>query len=173
MGPTGVRRSSNGGASFAAVNASIALGRRHGKQRKVALSSFNLARGAELAGGAIFAFGSDVLESTNGGGSWTLLPRPLPRRPGECHLLRQPHDGLRGVRWPSVLHQQSWPALARTAVGKRAQANVGSIAQISFSNAEDGSVLGKLQGEEDVMMRTEDGSAAFQLRQVIDFRSGP
>lgn len=81
IGPRGVRRSTDAAASFNSVNATIVAGRRHGKPRKVKLSSFNLSGGAQLAGGAIFAYGEDVLESTNGGSRWTLIPRPLPKHP--------------------------------------------------------------------------------------------
>jgi photosystem II stability/assembly factor-like uncharacterized protein len=169
VGPTGVRRSTNGGASFASVDASIALGRRHRKLRKVALSSFNLSRGAELAGGAIFAFGSDVLESTDGGSGWTLLPRPLPRRPVSAISFVSPTTGYevsdgrlfftgnRGRRWREILSVNV--------------ANVDSIGQLSFSSARDGFVLGELQGEEDVIMHTEDGGATW-APQVIGFPLG-
>ena len=89
-GARGVRRSTNAGASFAEVNATVLMRRAHHRARKVKLSNFDLSGGAQIAGGAIFAYGSDVLESTDGGAHWTLIPRPLPNACGRRDLLRQP-----------------------------------------------------------------------------------
>jgi photosystem II stability/assembly factor-like uncharacterized protein len=63
IGPRGVRRSSDGGNTFAAV--------RSGGIAKAAL------RDADVARGAVFAYGSKVFYvSTNGGTSWKTVKRP-------------------------------------------------------------------------------------------------
>jgi photosystem II stability/assembly factor-like uncharacterized protein len=169
LGPTGVRRSTNSGASFAPVNARIAVGRRHGKERKVALSSFDLSRGGEIAGTAMFAFGKDVLESTNGGSSWALVPRPLPQHPVTAIAFVSPTTGYevadgrmfstrnRGRGWKEILSVDA--------------ADVGSMVQISFSNASDGYVLGQLQGNENILMRTENGGATW-TPEILGFPMG-
>jgi photosystem II stability/assembly factor-like uncharacterized protein len=80
-GPRGVRRSTNAGGRFASVNATVVMSRAHGKKRRMRLSSFDLSGGAQIAGTAMFAYGQDVLESTDGGAHWALIPRPLPKHP--------------------------------------------------------------------------------------------
>lgn len=169
LGPTGVRRSTNSGASFAPVNARIAVGRRHGKERKVALSSFDLSRGGEIAGTAMFAFGKDVLESTNGGSSWALVPRPLPQHPVAAISFVSPTTGYEiadGRMFFTRNRGRSWREILSVDV-----ANIGSIVQISFSNASDGYVLGQLQGKEDILMRTENGGATW-TPEILGFPLG-
>jgi photosystem II stability/assembly factor-like uncharacterized protein len=62
IGPRGVRRSTDGGNTFAGVGGAI---RRASLQR------------ADVARGAVFAYGSKLLfVSTNGGGSWSAVKRP-------------------------------------------------------------------------------------------------
>jgi photosystem II stability/assembly factor-like uncharacterized protein len=169
IGPTGVRRSTNSGASFAPVNAKIAVGRRHRKVRKMALSSFDLSRGGEIAGTATYVFGKDVLESMNGGGSWVLVPRPLPQHPVSAISFVGPTTGYEisdrrmfftrngGRSWREILSVDA--------------ANVGSMVQISFSSATDGYVLGQLQGNENVLMRTENGGATW-APEILGFPLG-
>jgi photosystem II stability/assembly factor-like uncharacterized protein len=159
VGPRGVRRSTNSGASFGSVNATIVTGRRHGKVRKVKLSSFALARGGEVAGTAIFAYGSDVLESTNGGGHWTLIPRPLPKRPVAAISFVNPTTGYeasagrlffthdRGLHWKEIL-----------SVGSPVNDEGG---QLSFGNVSDGYVLRPFDGGPNIPLRTEDGGRTW------------
>jgi photosystem II stability/assembly factor-like uncharacterized protein len=65
IGPRGIRRSSDGGNSFAGVRGKIA---------RTSLQH------ADLARGAVFAYGPHALYvSTNGGGSWSAVKRP-PRK---------------------------------------------------------------------------------------------
>lgn len=169
VGPRGVRRSTNSGASLAPVNAKIAIGRRHHKVHKVALSSFDLSRGGEIAGTAMFAFGEDVLESTNNGGSWKLVPRPLPKHPVAAFSFVSPTTGYEisdrrmfftrngGRSWKEILSVDA--------------SNIGSMVKISFSSATDGYVLGRLQGSENVLMRTENGGATW-TPEILGFPLG-
>jgi len=169
LGPTGVRRSTDAGASFTPVNGVVSIGRQHGKKRKVALLSFNLDHGAEIAGTAIFAFGKDVLESTNGGSNWTLVPRPLPRHPVTAISFVSPTTGYeisdrrmfftgnRGRSWKEILSVDA--------------SNVDSLVQLSFSSAADGYVLGQLQGNDNVLMHTENAGATW-TPEILGFPLG-
>jgi photosystem II stability/assembly factor-like uncharacterized protein len=169
LGPTGIRRSTDSGASFAPVNGRIAIGRRHGKERKESLSSFDLSHGGEIGGTAMFAFGNDVLESTNDGRSWTLVPRPLSQHPVTAIAFVSPTTGYvvsdgrmfftgnRGHSWREILSVDT--------------ADVESMLQLSFSNASDGYVLGQLQGKDNVLMRTENGGATW-TPEILGFPLG-
>jgi len=78
IGPTGLRRSTDSGASFAPVGGAVVLGRtRHGRVLRRRLSAFPLFSGAQMAGSAVVAWGDEAIESTDGGAHWTLIPRPL------------------------------------------------------------------------------------------------
>ena len=159
LGPTGVRRSTNAGASFAAVNATIVTGHKHGKPVKVKLGNFKLSGGAEIAGSAIFAWGSDVLESTNGGSSWTLIPRPLPKQtvsgvsfvsPSTGYEISAGHlffTGDSGRKWKEV--------------NSLGTSSIGGAAGISFSSASDGYVLSKFKGAGAFPLRTENGGRTW------------
>jgi photosystem II stability/assembly factor-like uncharacterized protein len=159
VGPRGVRRSTNSGASFASVNATIVTGRRHGKARKVKLSNFDLSRGGEVVGTAVFAYGSDLLESTNGGSSWTLIPRPLPKHSATAISFVNPTTGYeasdgrlfftsdRGRHWKEIL-----------SVGSPVDDEGG---QLSFGSASDGYVLRPFDGGPSIPLRTENGGRTW------------
>jgi len=156
IGPTGVRRSTNAGASFAADSATIVTGHTHGKPVKVKLANFNLSGGAELAGTAIFAWGSDVLESTNGGSRWTLIPRPLPKH------------AVSGVSFVSAStgYETSAGHLFFTNDSGRKWRELNSlgtsaIGGVSFSSASDGYLLSKFNGAGPFPLRTENGGRTW------------
>jgi photosystem II stability/assembly factor-like uncharacterized protein len=158
IGPKGVRRSSNGGASFAAVNATIVTGSQHGRPVKSKLASFNLSGGGQLAGRAVFAFGSDVLESTNGGGRWTLIPRPLPKRPVTATSFVSPTTGYEsssGRLFFTRNSGRSWKEIL--SLGSPA---IGGAGGLSFSSASTGYVLAKFAGKE-LPLRTADGGRTW------------
>lgn len=160
IGPKGVRRSTNAGASFGSVSATIVTGRVHGKVKKTKLASFNLSGGGQVAGSAVFAFGSDVLESTDGGGHWTLIPRPLPKRPVSAISFVSPTSGYeisagklfftgnRGRTWKPIL------AVGSSQIGAGA-------AGLSFSSAADGYVLCRFDGGRSIPLRTENGGRTW------------
>ena len=77
VGPTGLRRSTNSGASFAPVSGSVVLGKKKGRVQRRRLSAFPLFSGAQSVGGAMFAWGDEAIESLDGGAHWKLVPRPL------------------------------------------------------------------------------------------------
>jgi photosystem II stability/assembly factor-like uncharacterized protein len=169
LGPTGVRRSTNAGVSFASVNATISMGRRHGKKRKAPLSSFDLSRGGEIAGTAMFAFGKDVLESTNDGGAWTLVPRPLPRHPVTAISFVSPTTGYEISDRRMFLTRnrgRSWKEILSVDVS-----NIASMTQLSFSSASNGYVLGQLQGSDNILMRTENTGATW-TPEILGFPVG-
>jgi photosystem II stability/assembly factor-like uncharacterized protein len=75
IGPRGVNRSTDGGSSFTSVNSKVVLApRRSTTVGKLALAS------SETVGGTVFAWGrSGLFESSNGGGTWKLIPAPSPK----------------------------------------------------------------------------------------------
>ena len=169
IGPNGVRRSTNAGASFGPVATGVVTGHRHGRPIRAKLSSFDLSRGAQLADGAVLAYGRDMLESTDGGGSWTLIPRPLTKHPVTAIAFVSPTTGYvtsdgsmfftrdRGRSWRQILSVDA--------------SDVDSIVQLSFSSASDGYVLGQFDGSSDVLERTEDGGATW-TPEILPFTLG-
>jgi photosystem II stability/assembly factor-like uncharacterized protein len=159
IGPKGVRRSTNGGASFAPLNATIGTAAQHGRPVKSKLASFNLARGGQIAGSAVFAFGSDVLESTNGGGRWTLIPRPLANHPVTAISFLSPSTGYEissgrlfftrnsGRRWKEILSLGS--------------SGIGGAAGLSFASPTTGYVLANFAGAGKLPLRTADGGRTW------------
>lgn len=159
IGPKGVRRSTNAGASFASVNATIVTGQQHGKAVKSKLASFNLSGGAQIAGTAVFAFGSDVLESTNGASRWTLIPRPLPKRPVTAISFVSPTTGYEissGRMFFTRNSGRSWKEIL--SVGS---SGIGAAAGLSFSSASTGYVLSKFNGAGKYPLRTTDGGRTW------------
>ena len=93
IGPKGVRRSTNSGASFAAVDARVVLGRSHGKVHSVRLSSLDLTGGGATVpvtgtSNTVAAAGqSGIFESTDGGLNWKPIPPPESHGFGEAIAL--------------------------------------------------------------------------------------
>jgi photosystem II stability/assembly factor-like uncharacterized protein len=169
IGPSGVRRSTNAGASFGPVETSVVTGHRHGKPVRAKLSGFDLSRGAQLADGAVFAYGKDVLESTDDGGSWTLIPRPLAKHPVTAIAFVSPTTGYvtsDGSMFFTRNRGRSWRQIVSIDT-----ADVDSIVQLSFSSASDGYVLGQFDGANDVLERTEDGGATW-TPEILPFTLG-
>jgi photosystem II stability/assembly factor-like uncharacterized protein len=159
IGPKGVRRSTNAGASFASVNATVLTGRQHGRTTKSKLASFNLSGGAQTAGTALFAFGSDVLESTNGGSRWSLIPRPLPKRPVTAISFVSPSTGYEissGRLFFTRNSGRNWKEIL--SVGS---SGIGAPAGLSFSSASTGYVLSKFSGAGKFPLRTSDGGRTW------------
>jgi photosystem II stability/assembly factor-like uncharacterized protein len=76
VGPAGIRRSADSGASFSTVDQRLVVGRRHGRPLRKTISSLAL-EGAQQNGGVSLAYGSQLIESSDAGASWKLIPRPL------------------------------------------------------------------------------------------------
>jgi photosystem II stability/assembly factor-like uncharacterized protein len=159
VGPTGLRRSTNGGASFAAVTGSVVLGRRHGKAQRRKLSAFPLFGGAQLAGGAMFAWGDEAIESTNGGAAWKLIPRPLAKGSIEGLSFVSPSTGYVISRQRLFFTRnagRTWKEI--DSLGTEA---IGGQGGLSFSSAADGYVLARFDGLENVLLRTSDGGRTW------------
>lgn len=78
-GPKGIRRSTDAGANFALVDATLVVGHGHGKPLTSKLSSEDLSSGAEAVGGTLFAYGPErLVESTDGGVGWSVVRPPAP-----------------------------------------------------------------------------------------------
>ena len=160
-GRRGVRRSTNAGSSFASVNATIVTGRTHRRKRTVKLSNFDLSRGAQLAGAAIFAYGNDVLESTDGGSRWTLIPRPLPKHPVSAISFVSPTTGYEssdGRLFFTASAGRSWREIL--SIGA---ASPDAPGQMSFSSALKGYVHIPFAaaGAANVLLRTENGGRSW------------
>ncbi len=159
LGPKGVRRSTNSGASFASVNASIVISHKHGKAIKTKLSTFDLSGGAQLVGTAIFAWSAELLESTNGGTSWTLIPRPLPKRTISSVSFISPTTGYvvsSGRLFFTRNSGRNWREIV--SVGTSA---IGGAQGLSFSSASDGYLLSKFHGAGKFPLRTENGGRSW------------
>ena len=160
-GPKGVRRSTNGGASFRTVNATIVTGFKHGRKRTVKLSNFDLSGGAQLAGTAMFAYGKDVLESTDGGVRWTLIPRPLPGRTVAAISFVSPTTGYEtsaGRMFFTSNRGRSWREILSVGAS-----NEDAPGQMSFSSALDGYVRVPVDvpGYSNILLRTESGGRSW------------
>jgi photosystem II stability/assembly factor-like uncharacterized protein len=159
-GPRGVRRSTNAGASFTTVNASVVT-RSHGRRRKVRLSSFDLSGGAQIAGAAVFAYGSDVLESTDAGDHWTLLPRPLPGHPVSAISFLSPSTGYETSAGRMFFTDNRGHSF--TEIRSIGAASVNAPGQMSFSSPAKGYVHVPFDsaGAANVLLRTENGGRSW------------
>jgi photosystem II stability/assembly factor-like uncharacterized protein len=103
IGPRGVRRSTDGGNTFAAVHGAIA---RASLQR------------ADVARGAVFAFGPKVLfVSTNGGGSWSAVKRPTRKSLRTVDFITGKRGfalDAQGKVWSTVNRGKHWTQLVAT-----------------------------------------------------------
>ena len=160
-GPRGVRRSTDAGASFTSVNATIVTGRARGRKRTVKLSNFDLSGGAQIAGTAIFAYGKDVLESTDGGSRWALIPRPLGKHAVSAISFVSPTTGYEtsaGRTFFTDNRGRSWREIL--SVGA---ASPDAPGQMSFSTALKGyiHVPFDVAGAANVLLRTENGGRSW------------
>jgi photosystem II stability/assembly factor-like uncharacterized protein len=159
VGPTGLRRSTNAGASFSSVSGTVVLGRKHKKIQRRKLSAFPLFAGAEMAGGAMIAWGDEAIESTDGGAHWTLIPRPLAKGDVEAVSFVSPTTGYEVSRQRLFFTSnrgRSWKEIL--SLGTQA---LGTGENLSFSSAQDGYVLGRYNGQENVLLRTSDGGRTW------------
>jgi len=160
-GPRGVRRSTNAGGRFTSVNATVVMTRAHGRKRRVKLSSFDLSGGAQIAGTAIFAYGEDVLESTDGGAQWVLIPRALVKHPVSAISFVSPTTGYEtsdGRTFFTDNGGRSWREIL--SVGA---ASLDAPGQMSFSTALKGylHVPFGAAGAANVLLRTENGGRSW------------
>ncbi len=160
-GPRGVRRSTNAGGRFTSVNATVMMGRAHGRRRRIKLSSFDLSGGAQIAGTAIFAYGQDVLESTDGGAHWALIPRPLPKQPVSAISFVTPTSGYEtsdGRTFFTDNRGRSWREIL--SVGAQ---SLDAPGQMSFSSTLKGYLHVPFgpAGAANVLLRTENGGRSW------------
>lgn len=159
VGPTGLRRSSDSGASFAPVGGSVVLGRRHHRVVRRSLSGFPLFAGAELAGSAVIAWGDEAIESLDGGAHWTLIPRPLANGNVEAVSFLTPRAGYEVSRQRLFFTRNAgrkW-----TEISSLGTPALGGEGMLSFSNAQDGYALTAVSAHHDVLLRTTDGGRSW------------
>jgi photosystem II stability/assembly factor-like uncharacterized protein len=161
-GPTGMRLSANGGASFAPVSGSVVVGKKHGKILRRQLSAFPLDSGAEMAGSAMIAWGDEAIESTDRGAHWTLIPRPLKHGGFESLSFVTPTTGY-AVSFQRLFFTRNagrtWKEIS--SAGEGITPGQGSIA---FSSVSAGYALwGASEGE---VLRTSDGGRTWIPEQL-------
>jgi photosystem II stability/assembly factor-like uncharacterized protein len=159
IGPTGLRRSTNGGASFASVGGSVVLGRRHKKIVRRKLSAFPLFAGAQMAGSAMITWGDEAIESTDGGASWKLIPRPLAQGSVESLSFISASTGYVVSRQRLFFTRnagRTWKEI--DSLGVEALGGEGTI---SFSSATTGYVLARWAGHQNVLLRTSDAGRTW------------
>jgi photosystem II stability/assembly factor-like uncharacterized protein len=159
VGPTGIRRSTNAGASFAPVTGSVALRRSHGHVVSLPLSAFPLFGGAQIAGSAMIAWGDEAIESLDGGVRWTLIPRPLGNGNVEAVSFISPSTGYEVSRQRLFFTRnagRSWSEIDSLGTGA-----LGGASDLSFSSVQDGYVLAAYDGTHDVVLHTDDGGRTW------------
>jgi photosystem II stability/assembly factor-like uncharacterized protein len=172
VGPTGLRRSTNAGASFGSVAGTVVLGKRRGKTLRRRLSAFPLFAGGETVGSAMFAWGDEAIESRDGGAHWTLMPRPLKHGNIESLSFVSPTTGY-AVSLQRLFFTRngggSWKEI--NSMGSMALGGQGAI---SFSSAADGYAMFAGGGKE--VLRTSDGGRTWTRetlpRKVEDVAAG-
>jgi len=159
VGPTGLRRSTDGGATFSTVPGRVVIGRRHKRVLRRALSAFPLFAGAQLAGSAVIAWGDEAIESLDGGAHWQLIPRPLPGGVVEDLSFLSPSTGYEVSRQRLFLTRDSgrrWTEIS--SLGTEA---TGGAGMLSFSSVQDGYALTAISSNHDVLLRTTDGGHSW------------
>jgi photosystem II stability/assembly factor-like uncharacterized protein len=159
VGPTGLRRSTNAGASFASIGGSVVVGTKHHKPLRRRLSAFPLFAGAQLVSSAMIAWGDEAIESRNGGASWQLIPRPLLKGGVEALSFVSPSTGYVISRQRLFFTHntgRTWKEIS--SLGSEA---LGGQGNLSFSSAADGYVLARFDGRKNVVRRTFDGGRTW------------
>ncbi len=157
VGPTGLRRSTNSGASFASVSGSVVLGKKKGHVRRRRLSAFPLFSGAQSVGSAMFAWGDEAIRSLDGGAHWTLIPRPLKNGNIESLSFVSASTGY-VVSLQRLFFTRNaghtWKEIS--SMGREA---LGGQSTISFSSAAEGYAL--FAGGVNELLRTSDGGRTW------------
>jgi photosystem II stability/assembly factor-like uncharacterized protein len=164
VGPTGLRRSTDAGASVTPVSGTVVMGRRRGHVLRRRLSAFPLFAGAQVAASAIVAWGDDAIMSTDGGAHWRLLPRPLANGNVEAVSFLSASTGYEVSRHRLFLTRnggRTWSEIA--SLGTEA---LGGETNLSFSSVADGYVLGTFDGRRNVALRTENGGRTWSPQQL-------
>jgi photosystem II stability/assembly factor-like uncharacterized protein len=159
VGPTGLRRSTDGGVTFAPVGGTVVVGRRHNRPVRRALSAFPLFAGARNAGQAIVAWGDQAIESVDGGAQWTLIPAPLHGASVEAVSFLSATVGYEVSRQRLFFTRnagRSWQEIA--SLGSQA---LGGEASLSFSSVADGYAVARFDGRDRFVMRTSDGGRSW------------
>ena len=157
VGPTGLRRSTNSGASFASVSGSVVLGKKKGRVERRRLSAFPLFSGAQSVGGAMIAWGDEAIESTDGGAHWKLLPRPLKKGTVESLSFVSPSTGYAVSRQRLFFTRnagRTWKEIS-----SMGHEGLGGQGTISFSSASEGYAL--FAGGVNELLRTSDGGRTW------------
>jgi photosystem II stability/assembly factor-like uncharacterized protein len=136
VGPSGIRRSTDSGASFDAVSAQLVVGHRHHRAVKHALAKLEL-DSAERAGTAVVAYGPDaIVASSDGGASWSWVPVPFPHESLEALDFVSASNGF-AVTAGRLYHTSDagrhWKELPAVAGAV--------LAQLAFSSPSEGYVL--------------------------------
>jgi photosystem II stability/assembly factor-like uncharacterized protein len=157
VGPTGLRRSTNSGASFASVSGSVVLGKKKGRVRRRRLSAFPLFSGAQTVGSAMLAWGDEAIESLDGGAHWKLIPRPL--KNGNIESLSFVSASTGYVVSLQRLFFTRNAGHTWKEISSMGHEGVGGQGTLSFSSAADGYAL--YAGGVNELLRTSDGGRTW------------
>jgi photosystem II stability/assembly factor-like uncharacterized protein len=170
----GVWRSTDGGTSFQMLDPTVVIGRRRGRLRTAKLSAFDISNDAYLAGGAVFTFGDNivhpeellensVLESTDDGTRWNIVPPPVPKQEPYAISFLSPTTGYessdgrlfftrnRGRTWTKIL-----------SLGANTEP-LYPPENLSFSSVDDGYIFLNYERRnyEPTLLRTENGGRSW------------
>jgi photosystem II stability/assembly factor-like uncharacterized protein len=159
VGPTGLRRSTDAGATFASVAGSVVIGHRRHRAIRRSLSAFPLFAGAQLAGSAVIAWGDEAIESLDGGVSWKLIPRPLANGNVEAISFLTPSTGYEISRQRLFFTRNSGRTWSE--VSSLATQALGGEGMLSFSSVQDGYALTRVSANANTLLRTTDGGRSW------------
>jgi photosystem II stability/assembly factor-like uncharacterized protein len=159
VGPTGLRRSSDAGATFSPVAGSVVVGHHHRHAIRRSLSAFPLFAGAQLAGSAVIAWGDEAIESLDNGAHWSLIPRPLADGNVEAVSFLTPTIGYEVSRQRLFFTRNAgkrWTEIS--SLGTQALGGEGTL---SFSSVQDGYALTAVSPHRNVLLRTADAGRTW------------
>jgi photosystem II stability/assembly factor-like uncharacterized protein len=149
IGPHGVNRSTDGGSTFNPVSGKVVISTKPKKTLKVGKLAL---ADSETVGGTVLAWGSSGLfASTNGGGTWKLIPRPLAKDSLDSVSFVSPSTGYvmdnsqrvfftanRGRKWTRLM-TLGYPDLAGVSFSS-ASTGIIALGNSNWDNADWGTV---------------------------------
>lgn len=154
IGPTGLRRSTNGGGEFSGVKGKAS--------RSARLSDY------DRAGSSTFAYGAKALiSSTNNGKSWKKVKRPPRASLGTVDFVSKRLGfavTTKGALWQTRNGGRRWSRLLGTGY---AHPN-SDVFDVSFSSARSGWFVANSFGETGIALRTSDGGKTWRPQVVTE-----
>jgi photosystem II stability/assembly factor-like uncharacterized protein len=183
----GITLSRDGGKHLRRLDPTVTIPGHGGRSSTARLSSFDVAGDAELAGGAIFAFGDpifplvghgifadSVLESTDDGLHWTRLASPFPGEGATAISFLSADTGYEACAGRLFFTRDRgrvWREIG--SLGVRTETMYPPV-NMSFSSALHGYVLAEYGSSEEseTLLRTDDGGRSWVPQQLPRFTAG-